>query len=163
MQNSPSLTAKTVALLRAAHQLMEGGAIFADPLAVPISCESADAISRFVREHPEFDRLRLFTVARSRFAEDCLASAVDRGVRQAVVLGAGLDTLGLRNPHAKKGLRVFEVDRHATQQWKRECLAKANLEIPNWLSLVAVDFEQRAFVERLKSMGFDSDRPAFFT
>lgn len=32
----PSLTAKVAALLRAAHQLLEGGAIFADPLAVPI-------------------------------------------------------------------------------------------------------------------------------
>jgi hypothetical protein len=32
MQNAPSLTAKTVALSRAAHQLMEGGIIFPDPL-----------------------------------------------------------------------------------------------------------------------------------
>jgi len=90
MQDSPSLTAKNVALLRAAHQLMEGGAIFPDPLAVSISCESVNAISRFAQEHPEFNRLRLFTVARSRFAEDCLACAVDRGLRQVVVLGAGL-------------------------------------------------------------------------
>jgi len=163
MQNSPSLTAKTVALLRAAHQLMEGGTIFPDPLAISISCEDVDAISGFVREHPEFDRLRLFTVARSRFAEDCIASAVARGVRQAVVLGAGLDTFGLRNPHAGKELRVFEVDRPETQQWKRECLAKANLQTPNWLSLVTVDFEQQAFLERLKAVGFNDDRSTFFT
>jgi methyltransferase (TIGR00027 family) len=126
MQNTPSLTAKVAALLRAAHQLLEGGAIFADPLAVPICGEDAGAISRFVREHPYFARLRLFIVARSRFAEECLAHAVDRGVRQVVVLGAGL-----RNPYAVRGLRVFEVDRPATQQWKRECLEKANLRIPS--------------------------------
>ena len=119
MQNTPSLTARVAALLRAAHQLLEGGAIFADPLAVLICGEDAGAISRFVREHPY--RLRLFIVARSRFAEECLSHAVDRGVRQVVVLGAGLDTFGLRNPYAGKGLRVFEVDRPATQQWKREC------------------------------------------
>jgi methyltransferase (TIGR00027 family) len=163
MQNAPSLTAKTVALLRAAQQLMEGGAIFPDPLAVSISCEDVDTISGFVREHPEFDRLRLFTVARSRFAEDCIASAVARGVRQAVVLGAGLDTFGLRNPHAGKKLRVFEVDRQETQQWKRECLAKANLQVPSWLSLVTVDFEHQAFLECLKAVGFDDDQPTFFT
>jgi methyltransferase (TIGR00027 family) len=102
-------------------------------------------------------------VARSRFAEDCIASAVNRGVRQAVVLGAGLDTFGLRNPHAGKELRVFEVDRPATQQWKREFLAKANLQIPNWLSLVTVDFEKQAFLERLKAVGFNDGLPAFFT
>jgi hypothetical protein len=62
MQNAPSLTAKTVALLRAAHQLMEGGTIYPDPLAVSILGEDVDVISGFVREHPEFDRLRLFAV-----------------------------------------------------------------------------------------------------
>jgi methyltransferase (TIGR00027 family) len=116
-----------------------------------------------MREHPELGRLRLFTVARSRFAEDSLMSAVDRGVRQAVVLGAGLDTFGLRNPHADKGLRVFEVDRPETQQWKRVCLEKANLQIPNWLSLVSVDFERQPLLDRLKTVGFKDDRPAFFT
>jgi methyltransferase (TIGR00027 family) len=157
------MTAKTVALLRAAHQLLEGGAIFPDPLAIPISGEDAGTISHFMREHPELGRLRLFTVARSRFAEDSLMSAVDRGVRQAVVLGAGLDTFGLRNPHADKGLRVFEVDRPETQQWKRVCLEKANLQIPNWLSLVSVDFERQPLLDRLKTVGFKDDRPAFFT
>jgi methyltransferase (TIGR00027 family) len=111
--------------------LLVGGAIFADPLAVLICGEDSDAISRFAREHPEFTRLRLFIVARSRFAEDHLARAVHRGVRQVVVLGAGLDTFGLRNPYADKGLCLIEVDRLATQEWKRECLEKASLRIPN--------------------------------
>src|SRR5262252_1358270 len=161
MQNTPSLTAKVAALLRAAHQLLEGGAIFADPLAVPICGEDADSLSRVVREHP--DRLRLFIVARSRFAEECLAHAVDRGVRQVVVLGTGLDTFGLRNPYAGKGLRVFEVDRPATQRWKRECLEKAKLPIPSSLTLVTVDFERESVLERLKTVGFKDDRPAFST
>ena len=161
MQNTPSLTARVAALLRAAHQLLEGGAIFSDPLAVPICGEDVGTILRLVREHP--DRLRLFIVARSRFAEECLAHAVDRGVRQAVVLGAGLDTFGLRNPYAGKGLRVFEVDRPATQRWKRECLEKAELPIPSWLTLATVDFERECLLERLKTVGFKDDRPAFFT
>src|SRR5262245_32586884 len=90
---------------------MEGGTIYPDPLAVSILGEYVDVISGFVREHPEPDRLRLFIAACSRFAEDCIASAVARDVRQVVVLGAGLDTFGLCNPHAGKELRVFEVDR----------------------------------------------------
>lgn len=162
MENTPSLTARNVALLRAAHQLLEGGAIFADPLAVPICGENVDEISRFIRAHPEFARLRLF-VARSRFAEQCLARAVDRGVRQVLVLGAGLDTFGLRNPYADKGVCVIEVDRPETQQWKRECIEKAKLQIPSWLRLVPVDFEQQVLLERLNSVGFKEDQAAFFT
>ena len=116
MDDKPSLTARHVALLRAAHQLLDAGAVFADPLAVPICGEHAGAIRNFALKQPWLARLRLFTAARSRFAEEKLAAAVDRGVEQAVVLGAGLDTMGLRNPHRDRGLRVFEVDSPATQQ-----------------------------------------------
>jgi len=88
MQNAPSLTAKTAALLRAAHQLMEGGTIYPDSLAVSILGEDLDVISGFVRKHPELDRLRLFIVARSRFAEDCIAGAVAAQTRVVPQTGA---------------------------------------------------------------------------
>jgi hypothetical protein len=41
MQNSPSLTSKTAALVCAAHQVREGGSMFLDPLALPICGEDA--------------------------------------------------------------------------------------------------------------------------
>jgi len=159
MQGSPSSTARRVALGRAAHQLLEEGAIFRDPLAVASVGEDAEAITRAAAEFP---RLRLFVVGRSRFAEDGLAKAVERGVRQAVVLGAGLDTLGLRNPFANEGLRVFEVDHPATQQWKHACLDNANLTVPDSLTFVALDFEQQDLLESLTAAGFKRDRPAYF-
>jgi hypothetical protein len=36
----------------------------------------------------------------------CVDAAVSRGVRQVTILGAGLDTFSLRNPHTSLGLRV---------------------------------------------------------
>jgi methyltransferase (TIGR00027 family) len=100
--------------------------------------------------------------ARSRFAEDCLSAAVARGVRQAVVLGAGLDTFSLRNPHARLGLHVFEVDHPATQAWKRERLVREGLAIPASLTFTPVDFEQQSLADGLCAAGFQSNRPAFF-
>jgi methyltransferase (TIGR00027 family) len=162
MQPPISGTARSAALLRAAHQLLDGGSIFADPFAVPIAAESAETI-RSMGARPELRALRLFIAARSRLAEDCLAQAVERGVRQAVVLGAGLDTLGLRNPHAVRGLRIYEADRPATQQGKQECLRKSKLPIPDGLSFVAVDFEQQSWIDALVAAGFHANQPAFFT
>jgi methyltransferase (TIGR00027 family) len=78
---------------------------------------------------------------RSRYAEDQLAKAVSEGVQQYLVLGAGLDTFAFRNPHS--GLRVFEVDHPATQQWKREQLQAADIEIPSDAVFVPVDFERQ--------------------
>ncbi len=57
--------------------------------------------------------MRAFVVARSRYAEDQLAHAVERGAKQFVILGAGLDTFAYRNP--SDDLRVFEVDHPATR------------------------------------------------
>ena len=88
--------------------------------------------------------LRWFLVARSRCAEDALASAVSAGVRQYVVLGAGLDTFAYRNPHAAEFLRVFEVDLPATQAWKRTLLARVSIEEPASLTFVPVDFETQS-------------------
>ena len=88
--------------------------------------------------------MRLFIAARSRFAEDCLSAAVSRGVRQAVVRGADLDTFSLRNPHAPLGLHVFEVDYPATQAWKRERLMREGLAIPASLTFAPVDFAQQS-------------------
>ena len=99
--------------------------------------------------------------ARSRYAEDELACAVARGVRQYVVLGAGLDTFAYRNPHA--GLRVFEVDHPATQAWKREQLEAAGIVIPGGLTFVPVDFERQTLAEGLGQSGFDSSAAAFFS
>ncbi|CCD92591.1 fragment of conserved hypothetical protein (part 1) [Bradyrhizobium sp. ORS 375] len=85
--------------------------------------------------------MRIFIAARSRFAEDCLGVAVARGVRQAVALGAGLDTFALRNPYSDLGLRVFEVDHPATQARKRRRLSEVGLTIPASLTFSAIDFE----------------------
>jgi O-methyltransferase involved in polyketide biosynthesis len=63
---------------------------------------------------------------RSRYAEDHLEAAIERGVRRYVVLGAGLDTFAYRNRHAERGLREFEVNHPATQAWKRELLGPAD-------------------------------------
>jgi methyltransferase (TIGR00027 family) len=92
--------------------------------------------------------------------EDRLAEAVGRGVRQYVVLGAGLDTFAYRNPHG--GLRVFEVDFPATQEWKRELLEEAEIALPEGMRFVPLDFEDTTLDEGLAETGFDGGAAAFF-
>src|SRR5258708_39715471 len=112
----PSLTARRAAAHRAVHQLVENGAVFADPLAVSLLGEPHEALVADCAANPERRAMRLFIAARHRFADEVIATAIVRGTRQVVVLGAGLDTTVYRNPHAD--LRAFEVDHPATQSWK---------------------------------------------
>lgn len=97
----PSRTAQGVARRRALHQIVDHPRVFEDPLALPmLGEESAREIEADPARFDTAPRLRAFVAARGRYSEDELAIAVDRGVRQLVVLGAGLDTFAYRNPHA---------------------------------------------------------------
>ena len=157
-----SRTAFRAAAHRAAHQVTEGGRVFSDPLAVRILGEAPEAVFADDLDRPATRGMRLFIAARSRFAEESLAAAVARGVRQYVVLGAGLDTFAHRNPYADEALRVFEVDHPATQGWKRTRLADAGLATPASLTFAPVDFERQALAEGLAAAGFDAGAPALF-
>jgi methyltransferase (TIGR00027 family) len=157
-----SRTALGAAGHRAAHQVLEGGSILRDPLAIPILGHNSEELIRRAREDSSRRGLRLFIAARSRFAEDALAGAVEQGVRQLVVLGAGLDTFAYRSALAGR-LRIFEVDRPATQAWKRECLTAAAIAIPATLTFAPIDFERQTLAAGLAAAHFDPAVQTFFT
>ncbi len=158
-----SRTALMIARQRAAHQVLDHGSILDDPFAMRILREDEKDVLQFANGHPLASIGRLFTAARSRIAEDALSEAVERGVRQIVILGAGLDTYALRNPHGARGIRIHEVDHPATQAWKPERLAEAQIALPPWLLFVPVDFERDDVGEKLAAAGFEQNSPAFFT
>ena len=160
--NEPSRTALIIARQRAAHQALDHGAILYDPFALKILREDEKDVLQFANAHPLASIGRLFTAARSRIAEDASSRAVERGVRQIVILGAGLDTFALRNPHGAQ-IRIYEVDHPATQAGKCERLADAQIALPPWLIFAPVDFEQDDVGEKLVAAGFQQNAPAFFT
>lgn len=143
---------------RAIHQIHDGEPkVLDDPLAVAIVGRENLQTEDSMRSRT----MRAFMVARSRYAEDKLAAAVANGVRQYVVLGAGLDTFAYRNPFPD--VRVFEVDHPATQAWKREQLQAAGIEIPKKFAFVAIDFEKQTLHTELAAAGFTQAEPAFFS
>jgi methyltransferase (TIGR00027 family) len=159
----PSKTALRVALRRAVHQTHDAERVFDDPITVRIlEATYSDAL-----RHAELERnggfamaFRAFLVGRSRYAEDNLRRSFERGLRQYVLLGAGLDTFAYRNPY--KELRVFEVDHPATQEWKRELLGRSGIALPENLTFAPVDFETQALADQLRAAGFDFAAPSFF-
>lgn len=166
-EGQPSRTAQLVALRRAAHQHLDNPKVFDDPLALRIiGQESALALQngQYQSEDTRVSlHLRAFYVARSRYAEDELALAVERGVRQYVILGAGLDTFAYRNPYLGGELRVFEVDHPATQAWKRARLEEAGISLPADLTFAPVDFEAQRLADGLQDAGYDPSQSAFFS
>ena len=159
----PSRTAQGAAVHRAAHQLLDPPLVFKDALALRIIGPEAEAGLRgAAAEHATVAAraLRAFIAARSRFAEDSFTAARVRGVRQYVLLGAGLDTFAYRADGG--GLTVFEVDHPATQAWKRERLAEVQIAVPSHVVFAPVNFETETVAEGLVRAGLDKAQPAFF-
>jgi methyltransferase (TIGR00027 family) len=107
--------------------------------------------------------LRSAFVLRSRFAEDCLQSAVTGGIRQYVILGAGLDTFAYRQPDWASNLAIFEIDHPSSQEYKRERLAARGIEIPANLRFCPCDFEHQSLDEALATTSFDRGTTTVFS
>jgi len=166
-QGKHSQTAVGTALFRAAHQILDGAPkVLDDPLAEKILGPTQAASIRTEEEkhrRPYLVRARTLAVMRSRFVEDELAAAIERGVGQYVILGAGLDTSPYRAPAKSRDLDIYEVDHPATQRWKLESLQIAGIDIPSNVRHVPLNFETDSLAERLTAAGFDPSRATFFS
>lgn len=98
-------------------------------------------------------------VGRSRFSEDALHAAIARGVRQYVIVGAGLDTYALRAPRLHR-LRIFELDQRASLERKRRQIRRIGAALSN-VEYVATDLERESLADALRRSSFDPAAPCF--
>lgn len=161
MTACPGVTAWAVARMRAKHQVVDQAVIFEDPFALRILGTDGREML-YEPEAPHAVRYRAFMAARSRIADDGILAARSRGVRQVVVLGAGLDTIGLRHSDDNDAFRVFEVDKLEMQLWKRQHLNRIGIVPPSSVIFVPVDFERDTLAEELHQAGLKLTEPAFF-
>jgi methyltransferase (TIGR00027 family) len=164
-----STTAMGTALMRAAHTRLDRPVLIEDlwgerlilaeereAMLARVGGGDADAL---LRAHPSYGTV----ILRARYAEDALADAIGRGVRQYVIVGAGMDSFALRRPAYAHGLEIFEVDHPSTQELKRGRLALCEIALPSELHLVAADLSETGLDDALASSLFRHDRPAFFS
>ncbi|GAK59707.1 putative methyltransferase [Candidatus Vecturithrix granuli] len=162
-----SRTAIRTAYIRAAHQLLDAPPrILEDPLAVTLLGPAAvqrinDTVESY--QTPERRALRAHVVLRSRFAEDQLATAVQRGVTQYIILGAGFDTFAFRQPVWAQPLQILEVDHAGTQTTKRTQLAAMGITIPENTNFATINFEHESLRDDLLRYHISLDEPTFFS
>jgi methyltransferase (TIGR00027 family) len=161
-----SRTALATATLRAAHQILDGALVLEDPIAIGLLGPDAGQTIRESKTrfgNPVSVALRSHVVLRSRYTEDRLRAAVARGIRQYILVGAGLDTFALRQPAWAKDLAIIEVDHPATQSAKQARIQSAAMALPQNLRFVAVDFEQETLHDAMRNNGVDTALPTFFS
>jgi len=167
MPRDVSQTALGTAYLRAAHQLLDAEPrILNDPIAPRLLGEDAPRRIAEAAEWyrtPEACELRSHVVLRSRYCEDRLALAVQRGVSQYIILGAGFDTFVFRQPSWAAALRIVEVDHPGTQERKRLYMTRAGLAMPKNAGFAQVDFEHESLADGLSRHDISTDKLTFFS
>jgi methyltransferase (TIGR00027 family) len=155
--------------MRAVHTRLDDPALIDDPWGdrlildrereAMLSLAGADDLDEALRGHPSYGTV----ILRTRYAEDALAVAVQRGVRQYVIVGAGMDSFALCRPSFADDLEIFEVDHPATQRFKIRRLADCGIPLPLGLHFVAADLRETRLDAALVGSSFSSDQVSFFS
>lgn len=156
-------SSQAVAVWRAAHQLLEQPVIFNDPIALKILGDVKASVINKLESYkdPLSTAMRVAIAVRSRFAEDEREKALQAGMHQYVILGAGLDTYAYRSKNQNE--RVFEVDLPTTQSMKIARIQEEAINPTCALTYVSCDFEVGALEQNLLAAGFDKNQKAFFS
>ena len=171
-EDRSSRTAEYVALFRALETARPAKErLFADPFAREFLTGSLRVGERIARlplvggSVPALiDRRwpgpRASVVARTRMIDDAMLAALDHGLDQILLLGAGYDCRAYRIEGAGD-VPVFEVDHPATQAVKRGVVRETLGFIPPKVSFVGVDFNRDDLGQVTAAAGFASGRRTF--
>jgi len=166
-ERSASGTALGTLYMRAIHQLLDARPLIFEDLPA-LTLLGRDKVEEIKKNHKHHrtqaaSALRSHIVLRSRFAEDHLVEAVERGVSQYIILGAGFDTFAFRQPAWASKLKIFEVDQPASQAQKLSRLKDVGITVPSNLKFAEIDFERESLREGLERHGISMIEPSFFS
>jgi len=147
-------TAFVVAEYRA-EENREPTPIYQDPV---VSLFLSDASPRTAdRVSSRFPAVKDMVKTRTRYFDDMLEAQIAAGIRQVVILGAGLDTRAVRKQSAE--VRFFEIDDPATMELKRRCYTDARIDAD--VTLIPGNYVTDSLIDLLRSHGFECDVPTY--
>jgi methyltransferase (TIGR00027 family) len=122
-------------------------------------------LAKVVELEPDVrDRVQLmidFMATRTAFFDEFFLGAADAGVRQVVILAAGLDARTWRLPWPD-GTVVYELDQPKVLEFKSDTLREHGAQPRARLVNVPIDLRQD-WPKALREAGFDASRPAVWS
>lgn len=103
-----------------------------------------------------------YIIARTAFFDKVFIEALSNKMPQIVLLGAGYDSRAYRFANRINATKIFELDVAPTQNRKKLCLKKAQINIPNNVTLVPIDFNKESLINVLEKAGYDKLEKTLF-
>ncbi len=99
---------------------------------------------------------------RTKHFDAILEKAVNTGIEQLVILGAGYDSRPYRFKEKLNGIRVFEVDFPGTLSTKKQKLLKLYGSLPKHVRYIPINFNSQSIKDVLLESGYKADKKTFF-
>jgi methyltransferase (TIGR00027 family) len=136
---------------------------YAEVFCRAVGGETADVLDGKIPDHelktPDWGEYFVnFQGARTKYFDTYFRQAADAGVRQVVILAAGLDSRAYRLPWPDQ-TTIFELDRPQVLDFKREVLAEQGAKPNAERREVAIDLRED-WPQALRDSGFDSTKPS---
>lgn len=171
-RENPSKMAEGMAMQRFVESNKpEGERICYDPYAVHFINPE---IIEFGIKHPEEAKIKVQAMedhlpglsssimARVKYFDDAVNEAIENGLQQLVILGAGYDTRAYRIEGLGEKVKVLEVDHPNTQNFKKEKIREIFGSLPDQVTYVPIDFETQKLERKLFENGYDESLKTLF-
>jgi len=103
-----------------------------------------------------------YTLARTAFFDNAFIDALNKNIPQIVLFGAGYDTRAYRFAKLNNTTKIIELDIATTQNRKKKCLKKAQIDIPKHVTLVPIDFNKESLKNVLENAGYENNEKTLF-
>lgn len=100
-------------------------------------------------------------LCRTHYIDDVLGRSLEEGLDQVVVLGAGFDSRAYRIAGMDR-VQVFEVDLPGARQAKQTRVEAVLGAVPDYVTLVGMDFDRQNLNDMLSAAGFQKGRRTLF-
>jgi methyltransferase (TIGR00027 family) len=99
---------------------------------------------------------------REKYGDEAITKSIESGCKQLLLLGAGYDTRFFRLPCIQENsIATFEVDLPETIDDKKKYLIEKSGDIPQWLTLIPLDFNHDSLLS-ISNYGFDKNIPTAY-
>lgn len=103
-----------------------------------------------------------YVIARTKYIDNIFKAAIENGIEQILIFGAGFDSRALRFAKKNIKIKIFELDTLPTQTAKIKQLMEKNISIPKNTIFIPIDFHLDSLAEKLESNGFKRNKTTLF-
>ena len=103
-----------------------------------------------------------YVIARTRYMDELVKDAIEDGIDQIFIFGAGFDSRANRFESISRNTNFFELDTYHTQSAKLDQFKKRNIPLPKKTVYIPIDFNRESVPKKIQRKGFDPQKKTLF-